>query len=78
MSESINVRMAKVPDLLTSRELRPLLEAMLSDLAALAASHNALLANYNGHVHGGVEAGSDDTDGAANSTATAVTLNTQA
>jgi hypothetical protein len=77
MSESINQRMAKVPDLLTSRELRQLLESVLTDLTALTASHNQLLTDYNAHVHGGVTTGSGNTANVADSSATAVTLNTQ-
>jgi hypothetical protein len=77
MAESINVRMAKVPDLLTSRELRALFESLREDLVALAASHNQLLADYNAHAHGGVTAGGDTSSDVANSTAAAVTLNTQ-
>jgi len=63
MSESINVRMAKVPDLLTSRELRPLLESMLTDIAALQATVNQLRTDYNAST--------------VPTTAAAVTLNTQ-
>jgi hypothetical protein len=68
MSESINVRMAKVPDLLTSRELRPLLESILTDLAAIKTAVNT-------HTHDGVTVGSG-TSGAANAN-TVGTLNTQ-
>ncbi len=78
MSESINVRMVKVPDELTSRELRALLESVLTDLTALAASHNQLLTDYNAHVHGGVTTGASNTSNVTDSTATAVTLNTTA
>lgn len=63
MSESINVRMAKVPDLLTSRELRPLLVAILSDLEALKTSVNQLIADYDSAT--------------TPTTAASVTLNTQ-
>jgi len=63
MSESINVRMAKVPDLLTSRELRPLLESMLTDIAALQATVNQLITDYDAST--------------VPTTAAAVTLNTQ-
>lgn len=63
MSESINVRMAKVPDLLTSRELRPLLASMLADIEALQATVNQLRTDYNAST--------------VPTTATAVTLNTQ-
>lgn len=50
MSESINQRMAKVPDLLTSREIRPLLIAILTDIAALSASLNQLIDDYDNSV----------------------------
>ena len=63
MSESINQRMAKVPDLLTSRELRPLLVSILTDLEAIKTSLNQLI---------------DDYDSATSpTTAAAVTLTTQ-
>lgn len=68
MSESINVRMAKVPDLLTSRELRPLLESILTDLEAIKTAINT-------HTHDGVTAGSAST-GAADAN-TMGTLNTE-
>ena len=64
MSESIKVRTAKLPDILTSRELRPLLESMLTDLAALQATVNQLRTDYNAST--------------VPTTAAAVTLNTQA
>lgn len=63
MTESIKVRMAKVPDLLTSRELRPLLESMLTDIASLQATVNQLRTDYNAAT--------------VPTTAAAVTLNTQ-
>lgn len=50
MSESINQRMAKVPDLLTSREIRPLLIAILTDVSALATSLNQLIDDYDNAV----------------------------
>lgn len=50
MSESINVRMAKVPDLLTSRELRPLLVSILTDLEAMKTSLNQLIDDYDNAV----------------------------
>lgn len=78
MSESINVRINQLPDLLTSRELRALLKSVLEDLTALKTSHNQLLSDYNAHVHGGVTAGAADTSNVADSTAAAVTLNTLA
>jgi hypothetical protein len=42
--------MAKVPDLLTSREIRPLLIAILTDIAALTASVNQLIDDYDNAV----------------------------
>lgn len=76
MPESINVRMVKVPDELTSREIRFLFQSILTDLTALTASYNQLLSDYNVHVHGGVTVGAGNTANVADSTATAVTLNT--
>lgn len=64
MSESINTRLVKVPDELTSRELRFILESMLTDLAALTAAYNQLRTDYNAAT--------------SPTTATAVTLNTTA
>lgn len=69
MSESINQRMAKVPDLLTSRELKALFESILTDIEALKTAINA-------HTHDGVTTGGDST-GAADA-GTVGTLNTQA
>lgn len=47
MPESIKQRMPKIPDLLTSRELTPLLQAMQADIAALSTSLNQLRTDYN-------------------------------
>jgi hypothetical protein len=47
MPESIKQRMPKVPDILTSREIQPLLAAMQTDIAALATSLNQLRADHN-------------------------------
>jgi hypothetical protein len=47
MAESIKQRMPKIPDLLTSRELTPLLLAMQADIAALSTSLNQLRTDYN-------------------------------
>lgn len=69
MSESIDVRMSKVPDLLTSREIRQLFDSILTDLAALKTAINT-------HTHDGVTAGSAST-GAADA-GTMGTLNTTA
>lgn len=63
MSESINARMAKVPDILTSREIRPLLVSILADLEALQTTVNQLRTDYNAST--------------VPTTAAAVTLNTQ-
>ena len=67
MAESINQRMAAVPDLLTSDEIRQLLNSVLTDLAALRTALNA-------HTHGGITTGSG-TSGVANAS-TMATLNT--
>lgn len=64
MSESINIRLVKIPDELTSRELRPLLLSVLTDLAALTAAYNQLRTDYNAAT--------------SPTTAAAVTLNTLA
>lgn len=69
MPESINQRTAFVPDELTSNEIRPLLQSILADLAALRTAVNA-------HTHGGITTGSG-TSGVANA-ATMGTLNTTA
>ena len=69
MSESINVRINQLPDGLTSRELRALLQSILTDLAALRAAVNA-------HTHGGVTTGAG-TSGVADAS-TMGTLNTLA
>jgi hypothetical protein len=67
MAESINQRMATVPDLLTSDEIRQLFNSVLTDLAALRTALNA-------HTHGGITTGSG-TSGSANAS-TMGTLNT--
>lgn len=58
MTESINQRMVAVPDLLTSDEIRQLLNSVLTDLAALRTALNA-------HTHGGISSGAG-TSGVAN------------
>lgn len=58
MTESINQRMVAVPDLLTSDEIRQLLNSVLTDLAALRTALNA-------HTHGGISTGAG-TSGVAN------------
>jgi hypothetical protein len=73
MSASIKIRTVKIPDELTSRELRPLLEAILTDITALTAAVNALRTDYNAHVHGGVTVGAGNTGTTTATTATAVT-----
>jgi hypothetical protein len=67
MSESINQRVVYLPDDLTSQELRPLLQSILTDLTALRTALNA-------HTHGGITTGSG-TSGVANAS-TMGTLNT--
>lgn len=57
MSESINTRMVKVPDELTSREIRTLFQSILTDLAAIKTAINS-------HTHSGVTAGSASTGAA--------------
>ena len=47
MPESIKQRMPKIPDILTSSELTPLLQAMQADIAALSTSLNQLRTDYN-------------------------------
>lgn len=69
MPESIKVRMAQVPDELTSREIRALFDTILTDLAALRTAVNT-------HTHGGVTTGAG-TSGAPNAN-TAGALTTQA
>jgi hypothetical protein len=76
MAESVKVRMSKVPDELTSREIRALFESVRADLVALAASHNQLIADFDAHDHGGVTAGAATSDPPTATTAAAVTLNT--
>jgi hypothetical protein len=67
MPESINQRIVYLPDDLTSQEIRPLLQSILTDLAALRTALNA-------HTHGGITTGSG-TSGVANAS-TMGTLNT--
>ena len=69
MAESINQRMVKVPDELTSREIRQLFVSILADLQTLQSALNT-------HTHGGVTVGAG-TSGAANA-GTVSSLNTQA
>jgi hypothetical protein len=67
MSESINQRVVYIPDDLTSQELRPLLQSILTDLTAIKTAINT-------HTHGGITTGAG-TSGVANA-ATMGTLNT--
>ena len=78
MTQSINARINRLADGIDRQELAQLLASVLTDLTALAASHNQLLADYNAHVHGGVTAGAANTSNVTDSTAVAVTLNTVA
>lgn len=64
MAESVKVRVGKIPDLLTARELQQLLAAVQADLAALTATVNQLRTDYNAST--------------VPTTAAAVTLNTSA
>jgi hypothetical protein len=64
MSESVTIRVGKIPDLLTARELQQLLISMQADLASLTAQFNQLRTDYNAET--------------VPTTATAVTLNTTA
>lgn len=64
MPESVKVRVGKIPDLLTARELQQLLTSVQTDLASLTAQFNQLRTDYNAAV--------------TPTTATAVTLNTTA
>lgn len=69
MAESINQRLAAVPDDLTGEEIRQVLQSILVDLAALRTAVNS-------HTHGGITTGAG-TSGVANA-ATMGTLNTTA
>jgi hypothetical protein len=69
MPESINQRIVFLPDDLTSQEIRPLLQSILTDLTALRTALNA-------HTHGGITTGAG-TSGVANAS-TMGTLNTLA
>ena len=64
MSESVKVRVGKIPDLLTARELQQLLASVQEDLAAITAQFNQLRTDYDAAT--------------VPTTATAVTLNTTA
>lgn len=66
MSESINSRVNRLADGIDRQELQPLLASVLTDLTALKASLNQLITDYNANTNIGTD-----------TTATAVTLNTQ-
>jgi hypothetical protein len=66
MSESINSRVNRLADGIDRKELQPLFASVLTDLTALKASLNQLITDYNAN-----------TNIATDTTATAVTLNTQ-
>ena len=76
MAESISQRMAKVPDTLTERELRNLLNSVLTDLTSLKTQFNQLRTDFNAHTHGGVTTGAGTSSAPTATTATAVSLNT--
>ena len=78
MTQSINARINRLADGIDRQELQQLLSSILTDLTALAASHNQLITDFDAHVHGGVTAGAADTAAPAATTAAAVTLNTVA
>ena len=42
MPESIKKRISQIPDHITGKELRPILNAILTDLTALQTKHNAV------------------------------------
>lgn len=69
MAESINQRIAAVPDDLTGEEIRQVLQSILIDITALKTAINS-------HTHGGITTGAG-TSGVANA-ATMGTLNTTA
>lgn len=86
MAESVNVRMAKVPDELTSREIRALFQSVLDDLIdvrtqfnQLRTDHNTLAAQYS-QLRTDYNAATTPTTATAVSatTAVAVALNTTA
>jgi len=66
MAESINARINRLADGIDRKELQPLLASILTDLTALATQFNQLRTDYNANANIG-----------ADTTATAVTLNTQ-
>ncbi len=77
MTESVATRTNAMADRISSRETRKILDSVQSDLAALTASVNTLITNFNAHVHSGVTAGTADSGApTAAATAAAVSLNT--
>jgi len=62
MPESVKIRIGKIPDLLTARELQQLLTSVQTDLTSLTTQFNQLRTDYNAAT--------------TPTTATAVTLNT--
>ncbi len=78
MTESVATRTNAMTDRISSREACKILQSVQKDLAALTATVNTLITNFNAHVHGGVTAGAADSAvPTANATAAAVTLNTK-
>lgn len=70
MPESIKQRIAKIPDHITGKELRPILNSILTDLTTLQTKHNAVCTKLD--ADGGV------TDTNYNSLQGITSLNTQA
>jgi hypothetical protein len=77
MSESIDQRLNAAglggPQ---QRELRALLQSILTDLAAIKTQFNTLRGEINGHTHGGVTAGAGTTSAMAATASAQVSLNT--
>ncbi|MGE0383417.1 MAG: hypothetical protein AB7N65_14205 [Vicinamibacterales bacterium] len=67
MPESIATRLAKVPDSMTVKEIRPLLNAVLADLTALRTAVTAITAKLD------ADAGVTDTNYAATCNPAALT-----
>ena len=66
MPESVNARVNRLADGIDRQELRFLLDSVVTDLNALKTSLNQLITDYNANTNIGTD-----------TTATAVTLNTQ-
>lgn len=74
MTQSIKERISQLPQsVVMDREVKPLLDAILTDLTALTTQLNQLRSDMDGHTHGGITAGAG-TSGTATTTATAVAL----